>query len=52
MVRLSEEVYNQLVKKLPPPVVSDSTSAHHAGYLLGVQHVLKLLREGYVVNEH
>lgn len=47
--RLSEAAYDELVKKLPRPVVSNDTSAHNAGFLLGIQHVLQFLREGYVI---
>lgn len=48
LVRLNTEVYNKLEKQLPPCVVTDKTTEHYAGYLLGIQHVLKLLRDGYV----
>jgi hypothetical protein len=48
--RLSEEVFQQLVKKFPPPMVNNETSAHHAGYLLGIQQVLKVIREGIVTD--
>lgn len=48
--RLSESAYQDLAKKLPKPLVSNDTSAHHAGYLLGIQYVMQILREGYVVS--
>ncbi len=49
VVRLNTAVYADLVKKCPPPMVTERTTDHHAGYLLGIQYVLQLLREGYVV---
>jgi hypothetical protein len=49
IVRLTAPVYADLEKKCTPPRVTDTTTAHHAGYMLGIQFVLKLLREGYVV---
>jgi hypothetical protein len=49
IVRLNTEVYKSLEKQLPPCVVTERTTEHYAGYLLGIQHVLKLLREGYTV---
>ncbi len=48
-VRLTPAVYASLEKLCPPPRVTEATTDHHAGYMLGVQYVLKLLREGYVV---
>lgn len=48
--RMSPEVYAALEAKLPAPVVTQATSDLQAGYQLGIQHVLKLLREGYVVD--
>lgn len=50
MTRLDGNVYAQLVKQLPPPQVTEATTAHHAGYLLGIQLVLSKLREGYVIS--
>ena len=47
--RLTKEVYEDLEKKLPAPSVQRDTTDLQAGFQLGVQHVLKLLREGYVV---
>lgn len=49
MHRLSTEAYQQLEKTMPPLVVSLETTPHYAGYMLGVQFVLKKLREGFVV---
>ena len=47
VVRLRQDVYLSLESKLPKPVVTDNTSPLQAGYQLGVQAVLKLLREGF-----
>jgi len=46
-VRLTPEQYRQLEGQLVPPAVTNSTSDLMAGYQLGIQAVLKLLREGY-----
>jgi len=48
-VRLDADQYRQLERQLPPPSVTNSTSDLMAGYQLGVQAVLKALREGYTV---
>lgn len=47
--RLSPEVYADLEKKFSKPIVTSQTSAHEAGYQLGIQHILQELRRGYVV---
>jgi len=49
VVRLSAEQYQALEKHLPPPSVTNATSDLMAGYQLGVQAVLRALREGYVM---
>lgn len=49
VVRLSTEVYRQLENKLYRPIVTADTTAHQAGFQLGVAAVLKELRNGYVV---
>ena len=49
IVRLNTAVYDNLVRQLPKVVVTSATTAHEAGFLLGVQAVLQKLREGYVV---
>lgn len=49
VVRLSPEVYRQLEAKMYRPIVTAETTAHQAGYQLGVAAVLKELRNGYVV---
>lgn len=47
--RLSAEVYLDLEKKFSNPRVTSQTTAHEAGYQLGVQAILQELRRGYVV---
>lgn len=47
--RLSMAAYEALEKKCPAPLVNSDTTAHQAGYMLGVQYVLTLLRDGYRV---
>lgn len=47
VVRLTQEQLAELEKKLPPPVVTNSTSDLMAGYQLGIQTVLKELRNGF-----
>lgn len=52
VMRLTKEQYAQLVKQLPGSVaVTAETTPMQAGYMLGVQTVLKLLREGYVIGD-
>lgn len=46
--RLTPEVYRELEKKLSTPLVTVQTTELLAGYLLGIQTVLKELRNGYV----
>ena len=47
--KLSMASYEQLEKKCPAALVGDSTTDIQAGYMLGVQYVLMLLRDGYRV---
>lgn len=51
LVRLSKEHYDRLEASLRQPVVSATTTAHEAGFLLGIQHVLRHLREGWVITQ-
>lgn len=44
--RLSPSVYAALEKQVPKP--SSTSNPIEAGYLLGIQFVLRLLREGYM----
>jgi hypothetical protein len=48
VIRLSAEVYADIEKKVPKIAVTNDTSPMQAGYQLGVQAVLELLRKGYV----
>jgi hypothetical protein len=47
--RLAPEVYEQLERQLPQPVVNQTTSEHMIGYMLGIQFVLGKLRQGFTV---
>lgn len=49
VVRLTPEVYRELENKMYRPIVTAETTAHQAGFQLGVAAVLKELRNGYVV---
>lgn len=49
--RLSSDVYEQLEKLLPSPIVTDKTTEHQVGYLLGIQHVLGIIRRGFTVGD-
>jgi hypothetical protein len=49
MHRLSAESYDKLQKVCPAIAVTNETTERQMGYQLGVQFVLKLLREGYVI---
>ncbi len=51
VTRLAPAVYKQLEAKLYRPVVTSNTTAHEAGYQLGVAAVLMALRNGFVVDE-
>ena len=48
ITRLSEDVYKQLESTMPQPFVSTTTTDLQAGFALGVQHVLGVLRRGFV----
>lgn len=47
--RLPQHVYESLEAKMAGPVVNQVTTDLQAGYMLGVQAVLKELRNGFVV---
>ena len=49
IVRLQPDVYRQLEESLPAPAVTTQTTDLQAVYALGIQAVLKKLREGFVV---
>lgn len=47
--RLTQEVYKHLEGQMPAPFVNQQTTDVQAGFALGIQYVLKQLREGFVV---
>lgn len=47
--RLTPEVYETLEDKLPKPIINAQTTEHQVGYLLGIQHVLQVLRKGFTI---
>lgn len=48
--RLSPDAYIQLEKQiLSDVVVSDKTTEIQAGYMLGIQKVLKVIRDGFTI---
>lgn len=49
MFRLTPEVYEKLEQQLPKPMVTANTTEHMIGYLLGIQFVLSVLREGFTI---
>jgi len=51
VVRLTPDQYRVLERSLPPPAVTNNTTDLMAGYQLGVQAVLKSLREGFTIGE-
>lgn len=51
VARLTPSMLADLEKRLPPPVVDERTTDLQAGYRLGIQHVIKLLREGYTIQQ-
>lgn len=50
MYRLTPEVYEKLEGQLPKPIVTGQTTEHQVGYLLGIQYVLSVLREGFTID--
>jgi hypothetical protein len=49
VVILNKDIYKKLEAQLPAPAPSATTTDIQAGYMLGVQYVLKVLREGFVI---
>lgn len=47
--RFNEDMYKELLKRCPKILVDNNTNGHYAGYLLGVQHVLSIIREGFKI---
>lgn len=50
-VRMNTRIYESLEAKLPQAGVTATTTELQAGFQLGIQYVLKLLREGYVISK-
>lgn len=49
--RLTPEVYRELEKKVLSDIfVSDKTTDIQAGYMLGIQKVLKEVRDGFAID--
>ncbi len=48
VVVLNQKQYEKLEGQLPKPLVNQSVTDIQAGYLLGVQAVLSILRNGFV----
>lgn len=51
MYRMDRTMYQELESKCMSPDVNTQDTQITAGYKLGVQKVLRLLREGYLVGE-
>lgn len=49
VLRLEGAVYQQIAASFGPPTVTDKTTDIQAGYQLGVQAVLAVLRHGFVI---
>lgn len=47
---LSQEQYKELERKLPGPGLTHGDSGEHYAFNLGVQHALRVLREGFVID--
>ncbi len=46
---LTQEQLGQLASQLPAPIVTAQTTELQAGFQLGVQHVLSILRKGFTI---
>jgi hypothetical protein len=44
---LSPGQYKQLVSKLPRPIPKEGATPQEVGYLLGIQHALAIIQEGF-----
>ena len=49
MVRLTQDVYEDLEKQALPLVVTTTTTSLQTAFIAGQQSILKLLRVGYVI---
>lgn len=45
--RLDQDALDDLIKQLPRPIPATNTTEIQAGFLLGIQHVLDILRTGF-----
>lgn len=50
VIRLDRQVYEDFEKKFGKPMPDTNTTQIQAGFLLGVQYVLRMMREGLVKN--
>ena len=51
VIRLNYEQYQQLERQIGKVTITNNTSPYEVSFQLGVQFVLKVLREGYVTGE-
>jgi hypothetical protein len=49
IARLPSAVYKDLEKKLTSVVVTEKTTEIQAGYMLGIQQALRVIREGFTI---
>lgn len=49
VVRLSEDQLAALERKITPPLVTTATTELLAGFTLGQQSVIKMLRDGFTI---
>jgi hypothetical protein len=49
VIRLTPEVYAQLERQLVPLHVDNTTTDLQAGYQLGIQKVLRMVRDGFTI---
>jgi hypothetical protein len=45
--KLTDHMFKALQNKCPKIIVDNTTNPHYAGYLLGIQHALNLIKEGF-----
>lgn len=44
---LSREAYSLIEKRVKQPLLDNNSQALYAGYLMGIQHVLRLIRDDF-----
>ena len=49
VVRLRPDMYNDLERKCKTLVINEATTPLQAGFALGVESVLRMLRNGYTI---